>query len=389
MKSIHSYRVLHLIVVTIFTSSVLYFAYALLVSDTCTSNTENEKNLVVSDAFDMSPKNESVIAETKSQKKMFTRQYWRESFKANAQNLGELDVEELLPLLSHLFEKHFQFTAFRIMVDIGANVGRTSDLFVKLFADAECRLYAEMYPGEWHQSCRDDQHGPLILSFEPIGSNFNRIKERCDRSLWKHALWAGMKAAVGELDEKVTFYTSGAAGDEQASQDREAATGNTISETVPKFTLDKFFNDGIVESNVTWYGATRTVFPNMIPTLTGFMNPQLNIFMLKIDTEGYDYFVLEGARQLLASKRIKFIAFEYNSKWFTQGRTHTLKQTVAELYENYSYECYWILKNLLIPISGIYWDDEYEIRDWSNVMCGITGDAALDWLVNSYNKDIK
>ena len=324
---------------------------------------------------------------TPTGKRAPTKEEWVQRFQANAKDMGELDSEELLPLLVHLYDKQFQFTSYRILIDIGSNVGRTSDLFVKMFAEAECRLDAKLHPEEIHQACRDNQHEPVLLAFEPIRPNFQRIKERCDRSFWAHTLWAGLNAAVGEVDDQVTFYTTGSAGDEQASQDPTAAFGSSTSVTVPKFALDSFFDRSINESAVGWYGATDVIFPHMIPKLTSFNNPKLDIFLLKIDTEGYDYYVLDGSQKLLAKQRVKFLVFEYNDKWFSQHRTRTLKQTIQTLYEKYSYECYWILQKMLVPISGKYWDDRYEIRTWSNVMCGIEGDTALQWLVDTYFVD--
>jgi hypothetical protein len=111
----------------------------------------------------------------------------------------------------------------------------------------------------------------------------------------------------------------------------------------------------------------------------------LDIFLLKIDTEGYDYNAVDGAHQMLAAKRIKFLSFEYNKKWFTSGRTRTLKQVSEQLYKEYSYECYWILDEALIPLFGDWWIPEYEIRAWSNVFCGQKGDRHLSWVVDSYN----
>lgn len=43
------------------------------------------------------------------------------------------------------------------------------------------------------------------------------------------------------------------------------------------------------------------------------------VSMLKIDAEGHDFFVLRGARRLLAEKRIDFVQFECNSAWNPVG----------------------------------------------------------------------
>ena len=43
----------------------------------------------------------------------------------------------------------------------------------------------------------------------------------------------------------------------------------------------------------------------------------LDMFLLKIDTEGYDYFAIDGASELLENRRVQYLSFEYNLKWFT------------------------------------------------------------------------
>ena len=45
------------------------------------------------------------------------------------------------------------------------------------------------------------------------------------------------------------------------------------------------------------------------------------IDLLKIDAEGYDAFVIEGARRLLARRAIGVLQFEYNAPWLAAGRT--------------------------------------------------------------------
>lgn len=42
---------------------------------------------------------------------------------------------------------------------------------------------------------------------------------------------------------------------------------------------------------------------------------------LKLDTEGFDYQVLQGARRLLSDKRIRFVQFEYETTWQYSGAT--------------------------------------------------------------------
>jgi FkbM family methyltransferase len=45
------------------------------------------------------------------------------------------------------------------------------------------------------------------------------------------------------------------------------------------------------------------------------------IDFLKIDAEGYDFKILQGAKDLLKDNRIRFIQFEYNDSWRFSGST--------------------------------------------------------------------
>lgn len=114
-----------------------------------------------------------------------------------------------------------------------------------------------------------------------------------------------------------------------------------------------------------------------------------NIFLLKIDTEGYDMNVLEGSRNLLKDKRIKFIIFEYNQKWFSNERNKTL-QYISNFMFDMEYECYFISIKGLIPLWREFFHKEYEIREWSNCFCGIKSDHHLRYIIRNYDeKNIK
>jgi hypothetical protein len=147
--------------------------------------------------------------------------------------------------------------------------------------------------------------------------------------------------------------------------------------------LDDLFENG-VPSGVEARGRLsimREILP--IRTSSSAQN-QLQIFFLKIDAEGYDPMVLDGAYNLLKNKNVLYFCFEYNGKWFTNGRSRTLKSVVAELFD-LGYFCFYITEAKLIPVSDQWWSDKYELREWSNLFCGQTGQTSLSWIVESYN----
>jgi hypothetical protein len=58
------------------------------------------------------------------------------------------------------------------------------------------------------------------------------------------------------------------------------------------------------------------------------------LFMLKIDTEGFDPLVLRGARKTLAGHKVDLLLFEYNSGgvWGTDGLTLKVSKLLLLLF---------------------------------------------------------
>lgn len=51
---------------------------------------------------------------------------------------------------------------------------------------------------------------------------------------------------------------------------------------------------------------------------------------LKVDTEGYDYYALKGARDAIAAQRLGVVQFEYNAPWATVGATLSAALTLLQ-----------------------------------------------------------
>lgn len=85
------------------------------------------------------------------------------------------------------------------------------------------------------------------------------------------------------------------------------------------------------------------------------------IDFLKIDTEGAEWKVLNGAKNLLMNHRIHFIQFEYGG-CYIDSKT-TLKQVIRFLTENH-YVIFKIIPEGLIHISR--WDASLENYEYSN-----------------------
>jgi FkbM family methyltransferase len=103
-----------------------------------------------------------------------------------------------------------------------------------------------------------------------------------------------------------------------------------------------------------------------------FTDPNAKIDFLSIDTEGYDFEVIQGGVNTL--KRAKYLEFEYHSTslWLT----HTLSETLAILTDH-GFVCYWAGAYGHIWRITNCWHDHYDIHGFSNVACVNLHEAAI------------
>jgi hypothetical protein len=107
------------------------------------------------------------------------------------------------------------------------------------------------------------------------------------------------------------------------------------------------------------------------------------VLLLKIDTEGFDAATVRGCEGLLRAGRVGFLVFEFNTKWSISS-DKTLAPTI-EWLAGVGYECLWITRERLVPLSPPLWWHEYEGAGWSNVLCHKRGDEAARLLRAFYN----
>lgn len=73
-----------------------------------------------------------------------------------------------------------------------------------------------------------------------------------------------------------------------------------------------------------WYGSTSGLVPETVSvcTLDEYCEREEieRVSLCKIDAEGHDAFVIEGAAQLLSEQRIDLLQFEYNTRWIGARR---------------------------------------------------------------------
>ena len=184
-----------------------------------------------------------------------------------------------------------------------------------------CKTYCDVgaNKGDWSAYILDnsaDTAASLYL-YEPGRAAFHIIKNRFKDYGHVHI----SNAAMGNVIGKLTFYEQENAGEMSSAFQSWSKNGSVITE-VDTLTIDS--------------------------ELTRLATEHLDY--LKIDTEGYDLKVLEGAAGAIKDNRISFIQFEYNSVWSMSGSTLL---SAYELLESCGYKVYMIKPN------GLY---TYDIR---------------------------
>jgi FkbM family methyltransferase len=159
-----------------------------------------------------------------------------------------------------------------------------------------------------------------------------------------------VRAAAGEARQEITFYEEPGAG-ETSSVVFGASDARGRAKSVQMTTIDS--------------EVERLGWPS--------------VDYLKIDAEGYDFYVLRGASKLLAAKRVTMGQFEYGDAWRLSGSTLTFAiRWLADL----GYECF------LLKGSGLYTPqpEEYgEYFGFSNyVFCNSDSKELIESLLRGH-----
>jgi FkbM family methyltransferase len=195
---------------------------------------------------------------------------------------GDRDLNGEAMIIRHISDSLHYF------VDVGANVGA------------------------WTQRALRAPEVRAGLLFEPSEEAAALLAHRFAES----AKISIVRAAAGEAPQEVVFYEEPDAG-ETSSVVLGASNPRGRARSVQMTTVDKEVEQ------LGW------------PTVD----------YLKVDAEGYDFYVLKGARKLLAAKLVALGQFEYGDAWRLSGSTLTFAiRWLADL----GYECF------LLKGSGLY-----------------------------------
>ncbi|UJR08079.1 hypothetical protein I4U23_012356 [Adineta vaga] len=110
------------------------------------------------------------------------------------------------------------------------------------------------------------------------------------------------------------------------------------------------------------------VFQTQTMTLDDFVKQKkirTKIDLLKIDTEGADPLVLQGAKKLFSKEQVRMLIFENHEigAWKT-----TRLLTVIETLNMQGFTCYMLGKTGLVLLTNC-WSSALDVKQWSNVLC--------------------
>jgi len=214
-----------------------------------------------------------------------------------------------------------------LVIDIGCFVGS--------FAE-------EVYRFMWHSQRSGSQRQPPSLRYicvEPNPSAFAEMSKRAQEFGWLQRSFCGIPAAVSSGDRlhDSQFVMSEAHGEPKMDAhlldvgDRHLSEGQSLANVIV-LTLDSLFDQQLC-------GIDR----------------KEHVYLLKIDAEGHDAQVLQGAAKLLAEGRAKYILFEHIS---SEG-AGDLADTLSYLWEH-RIGCFLIMDRFLVPVSGGWFHPLYK-----------------------------
>jgi len=212
------------------------------------------------------------------------------------ENKGEKNGE-------HWFLSEYLSSGRKVVIDIGAN------------------------KGDWSKAVLDAGPDDMQLySYEPDPRIVDVLKKQFQASENVHV----RSVAVGESDGKMTLFLN------QESTELTSATPMSEEECIHHETRVTTLDEEVEENGLD------------------------HIDLLKIDVEGYERSVLEGASSLLESESVSCIQFEYGRNWIRAGAT---LYSVVEKLRSHGFSVY-----LLRPecLRKIRFDEVGEYFSYSN-----------------------
>lgn len=197
-----------------------------------------------------------------------------------------------------------------IVVDVGANLGNYSKLLLNKFPDAELHLF-EPHPETFKKLDANEFNAKTYFNNLALSNSNGKIEifDYKNRDGSSHA--SVYKGVITNIHQS-----------------------ETVTHEVDKITLDKYINERDIES----------------------------IDLLKVDVEGHELKVFNGADKAINEFKIRIVYFEFNEM---NIESDTFLKDILDILQNYN--IYRMLPNSLLPLR-VYRAITHEIFAYQNIL---------------------
>jgi FkbM family methyltransferase len=191
--------------------------------------------------------------------------------------------------------------SINVFFDVGANLGQTSSAALTTFA------------------------GATIFAFEPDQTSFAKLGENVQSSRFK-----AFNVALSDRSGEARFFDYGA-----------LATSNSLVE------------DSQYAKRANHAATVTTVECETLDSCCARLSIS-HVDVLKIDTEGHEMAVLQGASQMLVKQRVRFIYVEFNTMLPKPGTTGGALLPISELLEPLGFRFVATYAEYMIPTADLF-----------------------------------
>jgi len=325
---------------------------------------------------------ETKLITTQELKKKYTTDINSEVY-GNNWNLGCSDLAGLAPYIRIVLDRLFHGDGKRQLIfDVGANNGQDASTILGIFQPV-----IGMCEGVLNNNVK-------VISVEPSPKVFCQLEDMVKDRKWTDSQILRLNIGLSNTSGVFQFADPGHEGGSLNTTNKvtdishDTNTGGEGDEHFKQITSCRIKNHSALEidegrvTEVPTYTMDELV-SNVLPSFDYGEMYDDNILTLKIDTEGHDIFVIKGANQLLADKRITFVIFEV---W-----SNANLKAIAEFMDQHDYLCFLIYPKMLVPVHPVDWwyphlDNHTDVY-WGNGFCGIRSSLALSMLYKAFHAD--
>lgn len=286
--------------------------------------------------------------------------------------MGCSDLNILAPYVRIIMDR-YNNNKRQLIFDVGANNGQDASMVMGVFQQVI-------------GMCVGHGHAFKVFSIEPSPKVFCELEELAKKRDWARSEIVRLNIGLSDKSGIFKFLDPGHEGGQ--------LQGSVLVD-LPEMLVEDFdritscyFNsknhsyDEQRTTNVTTYTMDQLV-KSLESSLIHEIQPDDNILILKIDTEGHDLYVMKGSNHLFSIKRISFVLFEI---W-----TNPNLKAIVEYMDKHDYLCFVIFPTMLVPVHAIDWWyphlDNFTNSWWGNGFFGNRNSSTLSMLYKAFHAD--